>query len=318
MERLIMEHKTWLFVSANPEKESALFEWLISHCRQQSIQLTMLVVLPKLSHSVFEWFEMLHQPDVLQKQTDYEISKRQHWIDFAGEQNVNLNIEIRFGKLFYETILLADEQKVELLVKQTDDIEHEENLLFQSVDWHLLRKSPVPLLLYRANTPLPFTNVMASLDVDIETQPYSYTEFNQNLLNWASHFKGSNPIKAVHAWQSEVENLVRHWHTDITEDELIKLSEQLYLEHKQALQVELLAHDTHSEPAQVFLTKGEPADAIAATVAEQKVDLLVLGTLARSGIPGLLIGNTAEDLLERINCSVLAIKPNTFNSPILS
>ncbi|MBN2866152.1 MAG: universal stress protein [Thiotrichales bacterium] len=312
-----MTDKTWLFASLHPDQETALFEWAIDCCRQQNIKLTLVTVLPKLGHSVFEWFEMLNHPNILQEQIDYETQRRQKWFDMAENAQVDLNIVVRFGKFFYETIQLAHELNVELLIKQTDDIKHQGNLMFQSVDWHLLRKSPVPLLLYRENTPLPFERIMASLDVDIEAPPYSSSEFNQSLLGWATHFKGSEPIKVVHAWQSEVENLVRHWNTDLTDDELIKLSEQLYLEHKQALSIELTAHGLEPSSAEVFLRKGDPADAVAATVLEQNIDLLVLGTLGRSGVPGLLIGNTAEDLLERVNCSVLAIKPNTFKSPIL-
>jgi len=46
------------------------------------------------------------------------------------------------------------------------------------------------------------------------------------------------------------------------------------------------------------------------------VDLIVMGTLARAGVEGLLIGNTAEKILSRIDCSVLALKPEGFVSPI--
>ena len=312
-----MTDKNWLFASSDPEKESALFEWLIGRCQHQNIKLTLVAVVPKLSHSVFEWFEMLNHPNVLQEQIDFETQRRQKWIEMAQKAQVELSIVVRFGKFFYETIQLAHEQQVDLLIKQADDIQHQGNLMFQSVDWHLLRKCPVPLLLYRENTSLPFERVMASLDVDVEEPPYSSSEFNQCMLGWASSFKGKDAMNVVHAWQSEVENLVRHWNTDLTEEELIKLSEQLYIEHKQALNIELTAHGLETNDVNVFLRKGEPADAIAAAVEEQNIDLLLLGTVGRSGVPGLVIGNTAEDLLELINCSVLAIKPSTFKSPIL-
>ncbi len=49
---------------------------------------------------------------------------------------------------------------------------------------------------------------------------------------------------------------------------------------------------------------------------ELDADLVVMGTVGRTGIAGLLIGNTAETILERIGCSVLAIKPSGFRSPI--
>ena len=41
-----------------------------------------------------------------------------------------------------------------------------------------------------------------------------------------------------------------------------------------------------------------------------------MGTLARTGVAGLFIGNTAETILEQLTCSVLAIKPPGFVSPV--
>ena len=41
-----------------------------------------------------------------------------------------------------------------------------------------------------------------------------------------------------------------------------------------------------------------------------------MGTVARTGIPGLLIGNTAESVLSQVGCSVIAVKPDGFVSPV--
>ncbi|MBE0500573.1 MAG: universal stress protein [Desulfuromonadales bacterium] len=49
---------------------------------------------------------------------------------------------------------------------------------------------------------------------------------------------------------------------------------------------------------------------------KRKPDIVVMGTVARTGLPGLLIGNTAEFVLARISCSILAIKPQGFNTPV--
>jgi len=37
-----------------------------------------------------------------------------------------------------------------------------------------------------------------------------------------------------------------------------------------------------------------------------------MGTIARTGISGLIIGNTAEAILNQLECSVHAIKPPGF------
>jgi nucleotide-binding universal stress UspA family protein len=47
------------------------------------------------------------------------------------------------------------------------------------------------------------------------------------------------------------------------------------------------------------------------------VDLVVMGTVARAGIPGFFMGNTAESILNQIDCSVLTVKPPGFVSPVV-
>lgn len=44
--------------------------------------------------------------------------------------------------------------------------------------------------------------------------------------------------------------------------------------------------------------------------------LVVMGTIGRSGIRGMITGNTAERLLPRLHCSLLAVKPDGFQCPV--
>ena len=67
----------------------------------------------------------------------------------------------------------------------------------------------------------------------------------------------------------------------------------------------------------MILEKGNPDILIPKHVDEKKIDLLVMGTLSRKGLPGVLIGNSAEKILAQVpHASVLAVKPKDFKSPI--
>ncbi len=44
---------------------------------------------------------------------------------------------------------------------------------------------------------------------------------------------------------------------------------------------------------------------------------VVMGTVARTGVAGLLVGNTAERLLDEVRCSVITLKPPGFVSPVV-
>lgn len=45
--------------------------------------------------------------------------------------------------------------------------------------------------------------------------------------------------------------------------------------------------------------------------------LVVMVTVAITGVPGFIIGNTAETILNHLDCAVLAINPPGFVTPIL-
>jgi len=67
---------------------------------------------------------------------------------------------------------------------------------------------------------------------------------------------------------------------------------------------------------QVHLLKGKASGLIPELVKKRRINLIVMGTVCRTGIPGFFIGNTAEKVLHRVNCSVLAIKPEGFVTPV--
>lgn len=71
-----------------------------------------------------------------------------------------------------------------------------------------------------------------------------------------------------------------------------------------------------TQPAQVHVVAVSPDFAILNHIERHSIELLVMGTVARVGIPGLITGNTAERLLPQIPCSVLAVKPTGFKSPV--
>jgi len=61
---------------------------------------------------------------------------------------------------------------------------------------------------------------------------------------------------------------------------------------------------------------GSPAFEVVRLAKDLKSDLVVMGTIGRRGVEGLLLGNTAESILTHCDCDVLAVKPVEFVSPI--
>lgn len=64
--------------------------------------------------------------------------------------------------------------------------------------------------------------------------------------------------------------------------------------------------------------KGKPEEIIPRIVLDKRIEIIVMGTLSRTGVSGLLIGNTAERILTQVDCSVLAVRPEGFVTPVQS
>lgn len=67
---------------------------------------------------------------------------------------------------------------------------------------------------------------------------------------------------------------------------------------------------------QIHLSLGTPWKEVCRLSQHLKVDLVAMGTVGRSGIQGLLLGNTADKVLRTCDCSILTVKPDNFVSPI--
>jgi len=66
------------------------------------------------------------------------------------------------------------------------------------------------------------------------------------------------------------------------------------------------------------LLEGEPAEQIVRLANELNCDLIVLGTHARSGLPRLVLGSVAEEVLRSAPCPVLIVKASRPARPLES
>ena len=102
---------------------------------------------------------------------------------------------------------------------------------------------------------------------------------------------------------------------NVSEKELDQMIENEKTSHRKSLE-KLLKKAEIKANYKIHHLKGEPDDKIPLFIEKNKIDLLIMGTVARTGISGFIIGNTAEGLLQNISCSMFALKPQGFISPI--
>jgi nucleotide-binding universal stress UspA family protein len=93
-----------------------------------------------------------------------------------------------------------------------------------------------------------------------------------------------------------------------------ELHDRCETEHDEVLR-QLVDEQTFStDDLHLHVHNGEAAAAIVHLVEHHRVNQLVMGTIGRTGLPGFVIGNTAEQLLTEVDCSILVVKPPGFVS----
>lgn len=111
--------------------------------------------------------------------------------------------------------------------------------------------------------------------------------------------------------------------SDVPEDLVEKLPqgaslrEEIREEARQRLEQFVAGLPIPASQIRSHLSWGTPWKEIARLAQHERIDLIALGTVGRSGVAGILLGNTAEKVLDTCDCSVLTVKPEGFVSPIL-
>jgi nucleotide-binding universal stress UspA family protein len=203
---------------------------------------------------------------------------------------------------------------------------------FSGDDMHLLRKCPCPVWLIKPEAPKTYQRILAAVDVG---DSYSQKELETNhrlnvqILEMATSLaiSESAELHITYAWESSsemIEGFVMF--SDVSEEKRAENIEQerrhnqwLLNEFIRNLKVKNHAVRDAMEYLQprAHLSKGSPRKEIPALAKRLAVDCILMGTVARTGIPGFIMGNTAETILEQIECSVLAIKPEEFVTPVV-
>jgi nucleotide-binding universal stress UspA family protein len=123
-------------------------------------------------------------------------------------------------------------------------------------------------------------------------------------------------LHVVHAWQFFGEGALRSSRVGLTPAQADAIIESNRAQAFERLEQLVRENRPADIVPQVHLVRGDAALSLLRAVGELRADLLVMGTVSRTGIAGLIIGNTAETVLNRVNCSVLAVKPDGFVSPV--
>jgi nucleotide-binding universal stress UspA family protein len=251
----------------------------------------------------------LHQMHIAQRLKDLE-----ELVAPYSDLGVKVSCEIMVGTPFIELIRAVQRNKYDLLVKIAQAPEGIIDRLFGSTDMHLLRKCPCPVWIDGPHSVYPYNNILAAVDpCDEDCQDLN--KLIMDLSTSLAKMESAN-LHVVHAWRLEGESYLRSPRVNLTNEQVDALATNTQNKHSKQLNKILHEYDMSVDSDNVSLVKAVPYKGILAKAKEIRADLIVMGTVGRSGLPGFFIGNTAEDVLQGAPCSVLAVKPDGFVSPV--
>jgi universal stress protein E len=180
--------------------------------------------------------------------------------------------------------------------------------LLHYTDWELLRACPVPVLLVKSPRPYRQPAILAALDptralgkpatLDDEVLRFSAT-LAEALDGKVHAVHGYVPVPpnvsaAVLSNAAELEKtLVAAEHTAI--EALRKTTDPLGISRDR-----------------LHVLGRHPTDAVEEVATQFDSQIVALGSVSRSGLDRLFLGNTAEALIDRLKCDILVVKPPTF------
>jgi universal stress protein E len=214
--------------------------------------------------------------------------------------NVDIRTKAAWDRPLYEGIIReALECDARYVVKDTHYHSAISRAVFTNTDWHLVQSCPAPLWLVKPGRDFSQPSILAAVDPMHEHDESA--ALDRRLLAEAFEIGDGlgGSVDAFHAFNPfenpEVMDQIEQAHTTA----LMDLTEKLEVDQER---VHLLAGNTN--------------DLLPSLAGELGTDLIVMGAVSRSRLEHAIVGSTAENVLDKLPCDVLIIKPKGFISPV--
>ncbi len=229
--------------------------------------------------------------------------------------SLRVQTRVLYGTAFIEIIKTVIEKKHDLVIYNGEAGDRKRRMLFGSTAMSLIRKCPCLVWVTNPEAGERVGRIMAAVNPfpsDSVTMGLS-----ERIIEVASSLSRvfQAELHVVHAWTFYYEKTLRN-RLNIAPEEVDRIIRDIENTHRSGVNALLRKCKSSLPYKQLHFVRGRPSVLIPETVEAQQIDLLVMGSVARAGIPGLLVGNTAEKILQKVDCAVLTLKPEGFVSPV--
>lgn len=274
-------------------------------------RLTLIDVLPEDLGG--PWMTLPGRPDF---ETMLAVARRDELEELAAplrKQGIEVKTRVLTGRPFVELIYEVQRRGHDLIMKTAQGSGGALGGLLGSTAFHLLRKCPCPVWVVKPEG-TSTGRVVAAIDPDLSDP--SGDKLSRTVLELGSSLARSRglELEIVHVWRLWSEPMLRSRRLNVPSEEVDAIVDGTRKKAEAAVQEVIAQVDLAAVPRRVSVVEGVPFEVVSEYA--RTAEVAVLGTLSRAGIAGVLIGNTAERILRQIDCSVIAVKPEGFETPI--
>lgn len=216
------------------------------------------------------------------------------------EDGYDVTTQQAWHQTFHETIIQVQQaESCGLVIKQHFPENPLKRALLTPDDWKLLRYCPCPVLIAKTNR--PWTEGTVLVAVDVGNSSAEHKALHASLISNA--FEVASIAKAtLHVFTAHPSPMLS------ASDPTFQLRETIEARYRE--ECANFVKEFELEEGQMHIKEG-PADVLIPEMAK-KLDAVVtvIGTVARTGLSGALIGNTAEVVLDAVETDVLVLKPD--------
>ncbi|MBV7387690.1 universal stress protein UspE [Pasteurellaceae bacterium TAE3-ERU1] len=240
------------------------------------------------------------------------ISQKREWLEQlianhipAGSQ-IQTDTAVMWKSRDYEAIIEQVELgHHDLVVKEAKPAEGLDALIFTPTDWQLLRKCPCPILMVKEHEWQSEGRILVAVNVS-DDEAY-HDVLNKKLVTSSRDLASvlsAGRIHLVSAYPTTPVNMA----IDLPEFNPNAYTDSVRGQH--LINMKALRQHFHIDEDHTHVEEGLPEEVIPQVAEEIKAEMVVLGTIGRTGLSAAFLGNTAEHVIGRLNCDVLAIKPD--------
>lgn len=177
-----------------------------------------------------------------------------------------------------------------------------ESLFHTPSDWQLLRRCPAPVLITGPKPRAKLCRIFATVDAG-SADPIQLG-LDRKVLGAAAGLAAALGARVHAAYVVPVSTIARD--LDLIDVAALQRRTRARL----GAPLAALAAEYGIPAERVIIEAGPPERLLPRIAARLKADLVVMGTVGRSGARGKLLGNTAEQVLQRLHTNLLALRPD--------